>query len=90
MPGRPVLRRDVAAEGGDRAAYVDTVRIVRSRMRMAGMIEIVKQHRNQQVADLPRGKTISIEFGRLVAQPGHMQHVAQVVIRAGQVCCVKD
>jgi hypothetical protein len=33
---RPVLRRNVAAEGGDRAAYVDTVRIFRSRMRMAG------------------------------------------------------
>ena len=61
MPGRPVLRRDVAAEGGDRAAYVDTVRIVRSRMRMAGMIEIVKQRRNQQIADL-RGKTVTIEF----------------------------
>ena len=44
---QPVLRRNVAAEGGDRAAYVDTVRIVRSRMRMAGMIEIVKQRRNQ-------------------------------------------
>ena len=76
MPGRPVLRRDVAAEGGDRAAYVDTVRIVRSRMRMAGMIEIVKQRRNQQIADLPLGKTVTIEFGRLVAQPRYMQHVA--------------
>ena len=73
---RPVLRRNVAAEGGDRAAYVNTVRIVRSRMRMAGMIEIVKQRRNQQIADLPLGKTVTIEFGRLVAQPGHMQHVA--------------
>jgi hypothetical protein len=60
---RPVLRRNVAAEGGDRAADVDTVRIVRSRMRMAGMIEIVKQRRNQQIADLPLGKTVTIEFG---------------------------
>jgi hypothetical protein len=28
---------------------------------MAGMIEIVKQRRNQQIADL-RGKTVTIEF----------------------------
>ena len=76
MPGRPVLRHDMAAKGGDRANYVDAVGIVRSRMRMAGMIEIVKQRRNQQIADLPLGKTVTIEFGRLVAQPGHMQHVA--------------
>jgi hypothetical protein len=55
---RPILRRKVAANGDDRAAYVDAVGIVRSWMRMAGMIEIVKQRRNQQVADLPRGKTV--------------------------------
>ena len=67
------IRRKVAANGDDRAAYVDAVGIVRSWMRMAGMIEIVKQRRNQQVADLPRGKTVTIEVGRLVAQPGHMR-----------------
>jgi hypothetical protein len=31
---RPVLRRNVVAEGGDKAAYVDTVWIVRSRMQL--------------------------------------------------------
>ena len=50
----------------------------------------------QEMRDHPRthvrppGKTITIELGRLVAQPGHMQHVAQVVIWPGQVCRVKD
>src|SRR5258707_14213139 len=59
-------------------------------MRVARMIEIVKQGRDQQAAHLPRRQLVFVKPARLIAQPGDVGHVPEVMVGVGQIAGIEE